>query len=80
MPPMRCIALLLLLSLPLAGSASQAPHIDDSKIDAVFSRWTRETPGCAVGVARPSGEVNELSLRGSRVFDLRLRREGITGG
>ena len=23
----------------------------------------------------PSGEVNELSLRGSRVFDLRLRRE-----
>ena len=49
---MRRIALLLLLSLPLAGSASQAPHIDESKIDAVFSRWTRETPGCAVGVAR----------------------------
>ena len=52
MPPMRRMALLLLLSLPLAGSASQAPHIDESKIDAVFSRWTRDTPGCAVGVAR----------------------------
>ncbi len=49
---MRRMALLLLLSLPLAGSASQAPHIDESKMDAVFSRWTRETPGCAVGVAR----------------------------
>ena len=52
MPPMRRMALLLLLSLPLAGSASQAPLIDESKIDAVFSRWTRETPGCAVGVAQ----------------------------
>ena len=54
---MRRIAFLAVLCLPLYGLASQPPHNRESKVDAVFSRWTRETPGCAVGVARGGSPV-----------------------
>ena len=49
---MKRISLLLGLALTFhSGASSQAPDIPESKVDAVFSRWTSETPGCAVGVA-----------------------------
>jgi len=53
---MRFIALFIaLVGALLAGgslSARQAmPAIDLSKIDAIFSRWTTATPGCAVGAS-----------------------------
>src|SRR5512146_2839305 len=33
-----------------AGVAGQAPDAR-SRVDAVFAKWTADTPGCAVGVA-----------------------------
>ncbi|MBA2260896.1 MAG: beta-lactamase family protein [Acidobacteria bacterium] len=54
---MRPIAFLAVLCLPLYGLASQSPDNPESKVDAVFSRWTRVTPGCAVGVGRGGSPV-----------------------
>ena len=47
---------LLALFLSITASAlliarQAAPDAAESKIDAVFSRWTDKTPGCAVGVS-----------------------------
>lgn len=46
----------LTLSIVSAGfvSARQAAPfpVPDEKIDAIFARWTGETPGCAIGVAK----------------------------
>ena len=46
-------ACLVLVVCAAAGYARpQAPAVADAQVDAIFSRWSRETPGCAVGVAR----------------------------
>ncbi len=45
-------ALALILGLGRAGASGQgAPSANESKVDAVFAKWTAATPGCAVGVA-----------------------------
>lgn len=47
----------LWLMLPLATTVvlsarpAQAPAVDLTKIDSVFSRWTTSTPGCSVGAS-----------------------------
>jgi CubicO group peptidase (beta-lactamase class C family) len=52
----RCLAAccvpLALAALPiaLAGQAAVAPALEP-KVDAIFTKWTSSTPGCAVGVA-----------------------------
>jgi CubicO group peptidase (beta-lactamase class C family) len=53
----RYVALLITL-LPAAGSAQSAPRADSAAaVDRIFASWnTRQTPGCAVGVAR-NGET-----------------------
>src|SRR5829696_5198255 len=50
------------LFLPLAAAAllvaqSAAPNVAESSVDTVFSRWTQQTPGCAVGVAKGGAPV-----------------------
>jgi CubicO group peptidase (beta-lactamase class C family) len=48
----------ILFALFLAATASalviarQAPGVPEAKVDAVFARWTAQTPGCAVGVSK----------------------------
>ena len=42
----------LCVLVPAVAFTRQAPDIPESKIDAVFARWTGETPGCAIGVSR----------------------------
>ena len=44
------VTVLILGSVGLGLARSQASP--ESQVDAVFSRWTNESPGCAVGVAR----------------------------
>ena len=41
------------------AAARQAADVPESKVDAVFSRWTKETPGCAIGVSRAGKPVLE---------------------
>jgi CubicO group peptidase (beta-lactamase class C family) len=52
---------ILVALLPFAAVAllvaQSAPDITESKVDAVFARWTHETPGCAVGVSRAGTRV-----------------------
>ena len=53
--PMIRIAIALAAALALSvvpAALSQSANVPEARVDAVFSRWTRETPGCAVGVAR----------------------------
>jgi CubicO group peptidase (beta-lactamase class C family) len=47
-----CCVSLAVAALPiaLAGQAAVAPALE-SKVDAVFAKWNRSTPGCAVGVS-----------------------------
>ena len=45
---------LLVWSVPPVRTAAQSP---DTRVDALFARWTRETPGCAVGVGVGGPEV-----------------------
>jgi CubicO group peptidase (beta-lactamase class C family) len=54
---MKWAALLLLAALSLSGPFPQAPAVSEEKVDGVFSRWTRETPGCAVAVGRGGSTV-----------------------
>ena len=49
------VAVVLAL-FPIALS-SQSPVAADSKVDAVFAKWTPATPGCAVGVATGGSPV-----------------------
>ena len=44
---LACALALAVLPVALGG---QSPNVE-SKVDAVFSKWTSSTPGCAVGVA-----------------------------
>jgi CubicO group peptidase (beta-lactamase class C family) len=41
----------------LAGAASQSSAVPESKVDEIFSRWTKDSPGCAVGVSRADQPV-----------------------
>src|SRR5687767_3318552 len=41
----------LILALAFAVPAAAQPALSEKAVDAVFSRWTTSTPGCAVGVA-----------------------------
>ena len=46
-------ATLSIISAASGASARQsASPVPEAKIDAVFARWTAETPGCAVGVSK----------------------------
>src|SRR6187399_3126653 len=55
--------LLIALTLSIVSigfvSARQAgaPQAPEARIDAVFSKWTTETPGCAVGVSKDGKPV-----------------------
>ncbi|MEX2661560.1 MAG: serine hydrolase domain-containing protein, partial [Vicinamibacterales bacterium] len=49
---MLLVLVLSLLTAGLAAARQAASPVPDAKIDAVFSRWTDQTPGCAVGVSR----------------------------
>jgi CubicO group peptidase (beta-lactamase class C family) len=42
----------LALALSTAVTLAQANPSHESKVDAVFARWTSSTPGCAVGVSQ----------------------------
>ncbi len=46
------IVFALTLSVFSAGILSPQSAVPESKIDAVFARWTAETPGCAVGISK----------------------------
>lgn len=51
-------ALLLLLALSVpATSFAQQPTDAAARVDGVFARYTKETPGCAVGVSRDGREI-----------------------
>jgi CubicO group peptidase (beta-lactamase class C family) len=41
----------LILALAFAAPAAAQPAVSEKAVDALFSRWTTSTPGCAVGVA-----------------------------
>jgi CubicO group peptidase (beta-lactamase class C family) len=54
--------LLLALTIPLAAAGFVSPKqsasaVPEARIDAVFSKWTAQTPGCAVGVSKDGGPV-----------------------
>ena len=44
------IVVAALLAGGLGRLAAMQAQVDPAKVDAVFSRWTTGTPGCAVGV------------------------------
>jgi CubicO group peptidase (beta-lactamase class C family) len=48
---MRIAVVITLLVLALQHAPVAPPPDTASKVDAVFASWTRDTPGCAVGVA-----------------------------
>ena len=45
-------ALLLLTFAPVTARAQQVADAVAGRVDALFERWTTQTPGCAVGVSR----------------------------
>jgi len=47
------------LALAAIGGARAAPSLPDASVDAQFSAWSGETPGCAVGVAEQGRIVLE---------------------
>src|SRR5688500_12891774 len=53
------LALILTGSALLLRGSAQAPAVAESSVDAVFSRWTKETPRCVVGVARAGKSILE---------------------
>ena len=46
-----------LLAAALFVVAAQSPSVPESKVDEIFSRWTSDSPGCAVGVSRAGQPV-----------------------
>jgi len=48
----RLLPALILACAAVLPLAAQSAAVPTEKIDAVFARWTNETPGCAVGVSR----------------------------
>jgi len=53
---MALVAIVLLAGPPVARSEVGVPD-PSRRVDALFSRWSADTPGCAVGVSRDGGEV-----------------------
>lgn len=51
----------LLCAALVAQAVIEAPAVPVTKVDAVFSRWTSQTPGCAVGVAQGGKSILEKS-------------------
>ena len=51
-----CSLAILLALFPIALSSRSAPSVE-SKVDAIFAKWTSSTPGCAVGVATGGAPV-----------------------
>ena len=45
-------AFLAIVVCALVAGVAQAPAVSESTVDEIFSRWTNDSPGCAVGVAR----------------------------
>src|ERR671910_504562 len=41
----------VILAVLFASAAAAQPAISEKAVDQLFSRWTTQTPGCAVGVA-----------------------------
>jgi CubicO group peptidase (beta-lactamase class C family) len=58
---------LLALLAPAGPHAQQLPVSREAQVDQLFARWTRATPGCAVGVAR---EGRTLLEKGYGMADL----------
>ena len=50
-------ASLLCLACGILAAASQAPGVSESQVDAIFSRWTNDSPGCAIGVSKAGQPV-----------------------
>lgn len=50
-------AALAVVSAGTAAGRQAASPVTESQIDAVFARWTNETPGCAVGVSKDGRPV-----------------------
>jgi CubicO group peptidase (beta-lactamase class C family) len=48
--PILAVAIALFGAVALAASQATQTAVDPAKVDAVFSRWTTSTAGCAVGV------------------------------
>ena len=76
--------LLLVSSLPIVLAAllsgQSAPPVPDASVDKVFARWTSQTPGCAVGVAKGGVPVlqkaygmadleHDIPNRGDTIFE-----------
>ena len=66
-PRLRALPLLMAAGLALAAGTTRAAELDTAKIDAVFAAFTKEAPGCALGVYR-EGQV--LLARGYGLADL----------
>ncbi len=66
-PRLRALPLLMAAGLALAAGTTRAAELDTAKIDAVFAAFTKDTPGCALGVYR-EGQV--LLERGYGLADL----------
>src|SRR5215203_3924950 len=45
----------------LAQAVIDTPAVPAARVDAVFSRWNTQTPGCAVGVAQGGKSILEKS-------------------
>ena len=56
---MRPIALAAAITLSATLLAAQSAPDATAKVDALFSRWTPQTPGCAVGVAKSGASILE---------------------
>ena len=50
---------LSIISAAFVSARQSASPVPETKIDAVFSRWTNETPGCAVGVSKDGKPIVE---------------------
>jgi CubicO group peptidase (beta-lactamase class C family) len=54
----RTLSVLVSVCLaPILLAAQAAVAVPEANVDAVFARWTNETPGCAVGVSRDGKPV-----------------------
>ncbi len=43
---------LAILTVGIVSAQQRSSQVEEAKVDAVFARWTAETPGCAVGVSK----------------------------
>ena len=52
LPQRILLAVVLAVTVSALATARQAPGVAEASVDAVFARWTAQTPGCAVGVSK----------------------------